>query len=204
MAVTVVFLVRAPDPRPKEEGKSPFSRVLRRKDFWIIATLWSFAGGRRARTLQLDSPLPGQRERPLDRSGQLDFRAFPSRRLGSHFSCRLLIDRLRVKKVLAPLAAGLRFFHHRDCPGGFLSSSGRHACFSGNLHACLFSCRPGKHFKAHHLRRSKRLCGSDCGHRVVFGTGIAPTLLGTVADLWSFQAGMLVAGSAHHRVCLLA
>jgi sugar phosphate permease len=45
--------------------------------------------------------------------------------------------------------------------------------------------------------------GATVAVGVVFGTGIAPTLLGTVADIWSFQAGMLVQGLLTIGVCLL-
>ena len=36
--------------------------------------------------------------------------------------------------------------------------------------------------------------GATLAVGVIFGTGIAPTLLGTVADAWSFEVGMTVQG----------
>jgi fucose permease len=45
--------------------------------------------------------------------------------------------------------------------------------------------------------------GATVAVGVVFGTGIVPTLLGTVADVWSFQAGMMVQGVITMGICLM-
>jgi hypothetical protein len=45
--------------------------------------------------------------------------------------------------------------------------------------------------------------GATVAFGVIFGTGMAPTLLGTVADLWSFQAGMMVQGLLTMGICFL-
>jgi hypothetical protein len=45
--------------------------------------------------------------------------------------------------------------------------------------------------------------GATVAIGIVFGTGITPTLLGAVADIWSFQAGMLVQGLLTMGICFL-
>jgi hypothetical protein len=45
--------------------------------------------------------------------------------------------------------------------------------------------------------------GATVAFGVIFGTGITPTLLGAVADVWNFQVGMMVQGLVTMGICLL-
>jgi len=200
---TIVFLIRAPDLRPKDEGKSPFSRVLRRRDFWIMATLWSFAA---AGGLGLYNLIPlflvNEKGLPLDLANSL----FGLSRIGGlvvTFLAGFLIDRIGVKRVLliSLLASGF------SITGIALADSFPLLVTMLALQATFMPV----FFPAGLVTISKlttfsdrsAFAGATVAVGVVFGTGIAPTLLGTVADVWSFQAGMLVQGVLMMAICLL-
>jgi NNP family nitrate/nitrite transporter-like MFS transporter len=53
------------------------------------------------------------------------------------------------------------------------------------------------------LGERSAFAGATVAVGVVFGMGVAPALLGTAADVWSFQAGMLVQGLLTMGVCML-
>jgi NNP family nitrate/nitrite transporter-like MFS transporter len=203
MAVTVVFLVRAPDPRPKEEGKSPFSRVLRRKDFWIIATLWSFAA---AGGLGLYNLIPLFLVNEKGLSIDLANSIFGLSRVGGLVVTLLagfLIDRFGVKKVLLLSLLGSGF----SITGIALADSFpllvAMLAFQATFMPVFFPAGLVSISKLTTFGDRSAFAGATVAIGVVFGTGIAPTLLGTVADLWSFQAGMLVQGLLTIGVCLL-
>ena len=203
LAVTVVFLVRSPDLRPKAEEKSPFSRVLRRKDFWIMATLWSFAS---ASGLGLYNLIPlflvNEKGLSIDVANSI----FGLSRIGGLVVTLLagfLIDRFGVKSVLllSLLASGL------SITGISLADSFpllvTMLVFQATFMPVFFPAGLVTISKLTNLGDRSAFAGATVAIGVVFGTGIAPTLLGTVADIWSFQAGMLVQGLLTIGVCLL-
>ncbi|MBP1740206.1 MAG: transporter [Deltaproteobacteria bacterium] len=203
LAVTVVFLVRSPDLRPKAEEKSPFSRVLRRKDFWIMATLWSFAS---ASGLGLYNLIPlflvNEKGLSIDVANSI----FGLSRIGGlvvTLLAGLLIDRFGVKSVLllSLLASGL------SITGIALADSFpllvTMLVFQATFMPVFFPAGLVTISKLTNLGDRSAFAGATVAIGVVFGTGIAPTLLGTVADVWSFQVGMLVQGLLTIGVCLL-
>jgi len=203
LAMTVVFLIRSPDPRPKEEGKSPFSRVLRRRDFWVLGTLWGFAA---AGGLGLYNLIPLFLVNEKGISIELANTIFGLSRIGGlvvTFFAGFLIDRIGVKRVLflSLLASGF------SITGVALADSFPLLVTMLVLQATFMPA----FFPAGLVAISKlttfsdrsAFTGATVAIGVVFGTGIAPTLLGTVADIWSFQAGMLVQGLLTIGVCLL-
>ena len=203
LAVTVVFLVRSPDLRPKAEEKSPFSRVLRRKDFWIMATLWSFASASGLGLYNL-IPLFLVNEKGLSIDGANSI--FGLSRIGGLVVTLLagfLIDRFGVKSVLllSLLASGL------SITGIALADSFpllvTMLVFQATFMPVFFPAGLVTISKLTNLGDRSAFAGATVAIGVVFGTGIAPTLLGTVADVWSFQVGMLVQGLLTIGVCLL-
>jgi len=203
LAVTVVFLVRSPDLRPKEEEKSPFSRVLRRKDFWIMATLWSFAS---ASGLGLYNLIPlflvNEKGLSIDVANSI----FGLSRIGGLVVTLLagfLIDRFGVKSVLllSLLASGL------SITGIALADSFpllvTMLVFQATFMPVFFPAGLVTISKLTNLGDRSAFAGATVAIGVVFGTGIAPTLLGTVADVWSFQVGMMVQGLLTMGICFL-
>jgi MFS family permease len=203
LAATIVFLARSPDLRPKEEEKTPFSRVLRRRSFWIMAILWSFAA---AGGLGLYNLMPlflvNERGLPIDLANSI----FGLSRIGGlvvTFLAGFLIDRFGVKRLLliSLLASGF------SITGIALAES-----FPLLVTMLVFQATSIPVFFPAGLVAVSKLtgfgdrgafAGATVAVGVVFGMGIAPTLLGTAADLWSFQAGMLVQGLLTMGVCFL-
>ena len=100
LAAAIVFFINAPDPRPKEEERGSFFKVFRKRDFWIIATLWAFAA---ASGLGLYNLIPlflvNEKGISLDLANTL----FGFSRVGGLVVTLLagfLIDRIGVKGVL--------------------------------------------------------------------------------------------------------
>ena len=203
LTMTIVFLVRSPDPRPKEEEKSPFSRVLRRRDFWIMASLWSFAA---ASGLGLYNLIPlflvNEKAIPLDLANSI----FGLSRIGGlvvTFLSGFLIDRIGVKGVLllSLMASGF------SVTGMALADSFpllvAMLVFQATFMPVFFPAALVAVSKLTNLGDRSAFVGATVAVGVVFGTGIAPTLLGTVADVWSFQVGMVVQGLLTMGICLL-
>ena len=203
LAATIVFLARSPDLRPKEEEKTPFSRVLRRRDFWIMAILWSFAA---AGGLGLYNLMPlflvNERGLPIDLANSI----FGLSRIGGlvvTFLAGFLIDRFGVKRVLliSLLASGF------SITGIALAESFpllvTMLVFQATSIPVFFPAGLVAVSKLTGFGDRSAFAGATVAVGVVFGLGIAPTLLGTAADLWSFQAGMLVQGLLTMGACFL-
>jgi len=203
MAVTIVFLIRSPDPRPKVEDKSPFYGVLRRRDFWIMATLWGFAAAGGLGIYNL-IPLFLVNEKGL--SLELANSIFGISRIGGlvvTFLAGFLIDRIGVKRVLliSLLASGF------SITGIALADSfpllvGM-LVFQATFMPAFFPAGLVTISKLTTFGDRSAFAGATVAIGVVFGTGIVPTLLGTVADIWSFQAGMMVQGLLTMGICLM-
>ena len=203
LAATIVFLARSPDLRPKEEEKTPFSRVLRRRSFWIMAILWSFAA---AGGLGLYNLMPlflvNERGLPIDLANTI----FGLSRIGGlvvTFLAGFLIDRFGVKRVLfiSLLASGF------SITGIALAESFpllvTMLVFQATSIPVFFPAGLVAVSKLTGFGDRSAFAGATVAVGVVFGMGIAPTLLGTAADLWSFQAGMLVQGLLTMGACFL-
>ena len=203
LAVTVVFLIRSPDPRPKVEEKSPFSKVLRRRDFWVMGTLWGFAA---AGGLGLYNLIPLFLVNEKGISIEVANTIFGLTRIGGlvvTFLAGFLIDRIGVKRVLllSLLASGF------STTGVALADSFPLLVTMLVLQATFMPI----FFPAGLVTISKlttfgdrsAFAGAVVAFGVVFGTGIAPTLLGAVADVWSFQVGMMVQGLLTMGICFL-
>jgi MFS family permease len=203
LAVTAVFLVRSPDPRPTEEGKSSFSRVLRRRDFWIMAILWSFAS---AGGLGLYNLIPLFLVNEKGISIDLANSIFGLSRIGGlvvTFLAGFLIDRIGVRRVLllSLLASGF------SITGIALADSFpllvAMLVFQATFMPVFFPAALVTVSKLTNLGDRSAFAGATVAMGVVVGTGIVPTLLGTVADLWSFRSGMMVQGLLTMGICFL-
>lgn len=203
LAATIVFLARSPDLRPKEEEKTPFSRVLRRRSFWIMATLWSFAS---AGGLGLYNLMPlflvNERGLPIDLANSI----FGLSRIGGlvvTFLAGFLIDRFGVKRLLliSLLASGF------SITGIALAKSFpllvTMLVFQATSIPVFFPAGLVAVSKLTGFGDRSAFAGATVAVGVVFGMGIAPALLGTAADVWSFQAGMLVQGVLTIGACFL-
>jgi NNP family nitrate/nitrite transporter-like MFS transporter len=203
LVMTIVFLVHSPDAKPKDEEKSPFSRVLRRRDFWIMGTLWGFAS---AGGLGLYNLIPLFLVNEKGISIEVANTIFGLSRIGGlvvMFLAGFLIDRIGAKRVLllSLLASGF-------------STTGIALADSSPLLVTMLVLQASFcpiFFPAGLVTISKlttfgdrsAFAGATVALGVVFGIGITPTFLGVVADIWSFQAGMTVMGLLMMGSCFL-
>jgi NNP family nitrate/nitrite transporter-like MFS transporter len=203
LAATIVFLIRSPDPRPKEEERTPFFQVLRRRDFWIMASLWSFAA---AGGLGLYNLIPlflvDEKGIGLDLADSI----FGLSRIGGLVVTLLvgyLIDRIGPKRVLllSLLASGF------SITGMALADSFpllvAMLVLQATFMPVFFPAALVTISRMTHFGDRSAFAGAIVALGVVFGTGIAPTLLGIVADLWSFGSGMMVQGLLTMGICVL-
>jgi NNP family nitrate/nitrite transporter-like MFS transporter len=203
LAGTIVFLIRSPDIRPKEEEKSPFSRVLRRRDFWVMATLWGFAA---AGGLGLYNLIPLFLVNEKGISIDLANSIFGLSRIGGlvvTFLVGFLIDRIGVKRVLLLSLLGSGFSILGIALADSFPLLVTMLVFQATFMPVFFPAGLVTISKLTNFGDRSAFAGATVAVGVVFGTGIAPTLLGAVADVWSFQAGMMVQGLLTMGICFL-
>lgn len=203
LVVTLVFVFRSPDPRPEREERSPFFRVLRRRDFWAMAVLWGFAA---AGGLGLYNLIPlflvNEKGLPIETANTV----FGFSRIGGllvMFLAGFLIDRIGVKRVLllSLLVSGLGTTGIALAEGFpllvamlVLQAAFMPIFFPAGLVAIS---------KLTDFSDRSAFAGATVAVGVIFGTGLAPTLLGLVADARDFQTGIFFQGMLTMVVCLL-
>ncbi len=194
VGVTLFGLLVPDAPPQSEEVRGSLLRIFRRPDFRIMAVLWMVAA---TASMGLYSILPlflvKEKGIPLDTANTL----FGLSRIGGVFATVLagfLADRFGVRRVLLfiLLITGLSTVGIALAPSFLL------------LVVMLFIQAPlSNGFFPVGLVAISKL--SDTGERSLFtgatisggtiaGLGLAPLCLGAAADVWSFQAGILVAG----------
>ncbi|UCG65425.1 MAG: MFS transporter [Deltaproteobacteria bacterium] len=98
--VGIFFWALSPDPRPREEKRVRFSRVLRRRDFWIIAILLIFAASSSLGLYDM-MPLFLVKEKGIEL--EMANTGFGFSRIGGFFVTLIagfLVDRFGVKRIL--------------------------------------------------------------------------------------------------------
>jgi len=203
VAVTIVFLIRSPDPRPKKEETSPFSRVLRRRDFWIMATLWGFAA---AGGLGLYNLIPLFLVNEKGISIDLANTIFGLSRVGGivvTFLAGFLIDRIGVRRVLLLSLLASGFSTTGIALAGSFPLLVTMLVLQATFMPVFFPAGLVTISKLTNFGDRSAFVGATVAFGVIFGTGITPTLLGAVADVWSFQAGMMVQGLLTMGICFL-
>jgi MFS family permease len=203
LAATVVFLFRSPDPRPEREHKSPFSRVLRRRDFWVISALWGFAA---AGGLGLYNLIPLFLVNEKGLSIETANTIFGLSRIGGllvMFLAGFLIDKIGVKRVLLLSllvsgfgTTGIAFADAFPLLVGML-------VLQATFMPIFFPAGLVAISKLTDFTDRSAFAGATVAVGIIFGTGLAPTLLGLVADARDFQTGIFFQGMLTMAVCLL-
>lgn len=194
LSVMIVFWLLAPDLHPKEERKSWFSGVFRRKDFWILAILWTLAG---AANLGLYNIIPLFLVKEKGMGLEFANTIFGVSRIGGFFTAILagfLVDRYGAKRVLQFLMATIGLLTLALALAKtfpflvttlILQATVTPGFFPVGLVAISKLTNPGER---------SIFTGASIAFGVVFGLGLTPVILGAVADVWSFQIGILVIG----------
>ncbi len=194
LIVLISFWVSSPDTRPQKEKRARFSRILGRRDFWIMAMLWIFAS---SNSLGLYNVIPLFLVKEKGMYLEMANTIFGFSRVGGFLVVILagfLVDRYGAKKILflmllatglstmglalaqtVPLLVAMLILQATVCVGFFP--------------VALVAIS-----KLTNLNERSTFTGTSVAFGVVVGLGVTPFVLGAVADAWSFQTGFLVLG----------
>jgi len=203
VGMTLVFVFRSPDPRPERELKSPFFRVLRRRDFWIMAALWGLAA---AGGLGLYNLIPlflvNEKGLPIETANTI----FGVSRIGGllvMFLAGFLIDKIGVKRVLLMSLLISGFGTTGIALAEAFPLLVAMLALQATFMPIFFPAGLVAISKMTDFSDRSAFAGATVAVGVIFGTGLAPTLLGLVADARDFQTGIFFQGMLTMAVCLL-
>jgi NNP family nitrate/nitrite transporter-like MFS transporter len=194
LVLLLFFWVFSPDPHPQKGEKIQFTRVLRRRDLWIIAVPWFFAT---ANSLGLYNliPLFLVKEKGIDLG--MANTMFGLSRIGGLVASVLvgfLVDRFGVKRIIfavllttALSTIGIAVSPTLPLLVGMLTIQ---ATVSTGFYPAAFVAIS----KLTDLNERGIFTGITTAFAVVFGLGLTPAILGAAADVWGFQPGILVLG----------
>ena len=193
--VLLVFMwVFSPDFHPQKEEQTQFTRVLRRRDLWIMAVLWVFAA---ANSLGLYNliPLFLVKEKGIDLGTANTI--FGLSRIGGLFAVVLvgfLVDRFGAKKILFTVLLTTALSTVGIAVSPTLPLLVVMLTFQATVSTSFFSAGFVAISKLTDLSERSTFTGVTGAFGVVFGLGLTPVILGAVADVWGFQPGILVLG----------
>jgi len=203
LVMILAFILLLPEPAQKGKEKFSFSRMLRRRDFWIMAALWAFAA---AGGLGLYNLIPlflvSEKGLPLDTANTV----FGFSRVGGLvliFLSGVLMDKFGVKKILLAsllvsgfAMAGLAVAENFSFLVAMLvlQATSIPVFFPAGLVAIS---------RLTEFSDRSAFTGATLAVGVIFGAGLAPTLLGFIADTRDFQTGIFSQGVLTVLSCLL-
>ena len=198
------LMVFSPDPRPLEGSKIRLSRILRRKDFWIITTLFIFCGIASMGIYNI-MPLFLVKERgiPIETANTL----FGLSRVGGFIAMVMIgffLDRFNLKNILffILLATGLSTMAAAVSHGFWLLSA--MLLLQATFSVVFFPAGLLAVAKLTDLRERSLFTGMMIGIGGILGPGLSPLILGAVADVWNFQVGIFIVGFLTTMSCLLS
>jgi predicted MFS family arabinose efflux permease len=194
LVLVVFFWVFSPDPHPQREKQIQFTRVLRRRDLWIIAGLWVFAV---ANSLGLYNliPLFLVKEKGIDLG--VANTIFGLSRIGALVASVLvgfLIDRFGAKKIIFAVLLSTALSTIGIAVSPTLPLLVGMLAFQATVSAAFFPAGFVAISKLTDLNQRGIFTGVTLAFGVVFGLGLTPAILGAAADAWGFQPGILVLG----------
>ena len=190
----VIFWLYSPDPRPQREERTSVMNMLRRRDFWVMAVLWSLAS---ASGMGVYNVIPlflvNERAMPLELANTV----FGISRVGGPFMAVLggfLADRYGAKRILSlgflttgistiglALARDLHFLIGML----LLQATVSVAFFPVGLVAISKLTKP---------KERSIFTGATLAIGMSVGVGLTPVALGATADAWNFGIGIFVLG----------
>jgi MFS family permease len=201
----IVFFLMAfsPDPRPHEGKNVRLSLILRRKDFWIMTTLFTACG---VASMGLYNIIPlfliKERGMPMETANTL----FGFSRIGGFMAIIMIgffLDRFSVKKILLflLLATGLSTMAVAISHNFWLLSVV--LLVQATFSVVFFPAALVAVAKLTDLKERSFFTGILMGIAGIIGLGLSPFILGAVADTWSFQIGIFVVGLLTTLSCFL-
>ena len=203
MIVTIIFLAVAPAPPVHKGSAQGFSRLLGRKEFWIMATLWCAAG---ASVLAIFNITPlllvNERGIPLETANTI----LGASRVGgvvATFLVGFLVDRYGPRKMLF-----VSTFFTGLCTLGVGLSQSLFLLVTALFLQAIFSLiffPIGLVAVSRLTEPSERtlFTGAVATTSVIFGSGLTPFAMAAAGDIWSFQGGILILGVLVLSCCLL-
>ncbi len=201
----IVFFLMAfsPDPRPLGGKNVRPSLILRRKDFWIMTTLFTACG---IASMGLYNIIPlfliKERGMPMGTANTL----FGLSRIGGFMAIIMIgifLDRFSVKRILLflLLATGLSTMAVAlSHPFWLLSVM---LLFQATFSVVFFPAALVAVAKLTDLSERSFFTGILMGIAGIIGLGLSPFILGAVADTWNFQIGIFVVGLLTILSCFL-
>jgi MFS family permease len=194
LVLLLFFWVFSPDPHPQKGEKIQFTRVLRRRDLWIIAVPWFFAT---ANSLGLYNliPLFLVKEKGIDLG--VANTIFGLSRIGALVASVLvgfLIDRFGAKKIIFAVLLSTALSTVGIAVSPTLPLLVGMLAFQATVSAAFFPAGFVAISKLTDLNQRGIFTGVTLAFGVVFGLGLTPAILGAAADAWGFQPGILVLG----------
>lgn len=203
LIVTLFYYLYIPNMPHQNDEKVRFFSILARRDFWIIAVLWTFATAANLGVYNV-VPLFLVKERGILMETANTIFGFS--RVGGFLvsiAAGILADRYGVKKVLtvAFLSTGVSTMGLATATGFyplvvmlFIQATVCTAFFPAGLVA--ISMLSG-------FNERSLYTGASIAAGIVGGLGLTPLFLGAVADIWSFQIGIFFLGVLTTLSCIL-
>ncbi len=194
LSFLISFWLFSPDPRPQKEERVRFLDVVRRRDFWVMATLWIFASAANIGVYNV-IPLFLVNERAM--AIELANTVFGISRFGGILVSLLagfVADRYGAKRILF-----LAFLITGASTIGLALSRN----FTLLVVMLIIQASVALGFfpvgllaisKLTRLKERSIFTGASLAMGVIVGIGLTPVALGAVADAWNFEIGILVLG----------
>ena len=200
--VCTFFCIFSPDPRLQKEKGVRFSRILRRRSFRIMATIWVFAA---SCGLGLYNVIPLFLVKENGMNLETANTIFGFSRVGGFIVAMLagfLVDRYGAKKILflVILTTGLSTISlalARTIP--FLVAM---LFLQATVYPAFFPVALVAISKLTDFNERSIFTGTTIAIGVIVGLGLTPFILGAVADVWNFKVGIFALGALTTFSCI--
>lgn len=194
LIVLSFFWILSPDPRPEEERRVRLSHILRRRDFWVLTILWIIAVSNGFGLYNV-IPLFLVKEKgiPLEFANTI----FGLSRIGGVFSVAIagfLMDRYGAKKILFFLLLITGFSTTGLALTNIFPLMAAALFLQATVSVAFFPVGQAAISMLTGANERSTFMGTTIAIGMLIGLGVAPPLLGAVADVWSFQRGIFFLG----------
>ena len=194
LIVLSFFWILSPDPRPEEERRVRLSHILRRRDFWVLTILWIIAV---SNGFGLYNVIPlflvKEKGMPLEFANTI----FGLSRIGGVFSVAIagfLMDRYGAKKILFFLLLITGFSTTGLALANIFPLMAAALFLQATVSVAFFPVGQAAISMLTGANERSTFMGTTIAIGMLIGLGVAPPLLGAIADVWSFQGGIFFLG----------
>lgn len=203
LIAAVVFHIFSPDPRPEKGEKADSWDIVRRKDFWIMTALWCSCAIASMGIYNI-IPLYLVKERGIQIEAANTIFGFS--RIGGFIAMILIgfiIDRFNLKKLLliSLLTTGISTMVIAVVNIPWLLTV--MLFFQATFSVVFFPAGLVAISKLTTLSERSVFTGILMSMSGIIGPGLSPIILGAIADIWSFQVGILGFGLLITSACVL-